>query len=353
MGMEADGGRSMASRGGMSSGDYDSLHRHNVELLRQVNHLSMLREVGLAIGASLDPGEALPLIANVVQGALEVSRLTIFELDKDGRMARPMVAKYGRDLITRDRLEEEEEMARGTALGEAAQRRRVVIEDGDLGSRAYVPLLAKDTLVGVMRLEAPLDGREFRDEDTGVFQDVGAQIAIAIHNAHLYAMAVTDGLTGLYVRRYFDLRMEEEFDQARRYGRRFSLALLDVDHFKRFNDEHGHQTGDRVLRDIAALLRANTRRSDICCRYGGEEMAVVLPETGLNEAAILATKLCARIREHELEKDETQRLRVTASIGVAEFREDWTGPGDMVAAADAALYRAKELGRNRVELAGI
>jgi len=332
--------------------DYESLYRSYVVLRREMEDLSTLREIGLAINSTLDLNETLTTIANVVHGALDVQKLTLFELDDQEPVARPVVAKYGRDLIGKERLPEEVVPLHGSLLGQAVSTRRVVFEDTDLSRSAFIPLIAKNTVLGVMRLEDAEAGEAFSTSDADLFRLLGSQIAIAINNAHLYAMAVTDGLTKLYVRRYFDLRMDEEFDQARRYDRPFSMLLFDIDHFKKFNDTYGHQTGDVVLQQVARLLQANTRRADICCRYGGEEMAVILPETGLQEAAILANKLCARVREHEFESGG-QHLRVTTSVGVAEFFQEFQDASEMVKAADEALYRAKELGRNRVELSGI
>lgn len=335
----------------MSSGDYEELYRSYVAALKQVDHLSTLREIGLAINATLELDDTLRQIAEVVQGALDVGRLTLYLPDSDGPTAHPVVAKYGRDLITKERLQEERVSLPGSLLGECMRSRLVILDTSPIESAAYVPLVAKNTPVGVMVLEDFREGEPFSDEERDLFQSIGAQIAVAIHNAQLYAMAVTDGLTGLYVRRYFDIRMQEEFDQARRYGRSFSLLLFDIDHFKKFNDTHGHQTGDAVLQQFARLLQDNTRKSDICCRYGGEEMAVVLPETRLEEALVLANKLCLRIRNRTFVSPDGKPLAVTTSIGVAEYSEDHAAMEDIVREADEALYTAKQNGRDRVESA--
>lgn len=334
-----------------SSGDYEALYRSYLAALKQVDHLSTLREIGLAINATLDLDDTLRQIAEVVQGALDVGRLTLYQPDADGSTAHPVVAKYGRDLITKDRLEEERVSLHGSLLGECMRSRQVILDTSPIETAAYVPLIAKNSAVGVMVLEDFRDGESFTEEERELFQSIGAQIAVAIHNAQLYAMAVTDGLTGLYVRRYFDLRMQEEFDQARRYQRSFSLLLFDIDHFKKFNDTHGHQTGDAVLQQFARLLQANTRKSDICCRYGGEEMAVILPETRLEEALVLANKLCLRIRNRTFQSPDGKPLSVTTSIGVAEYSDAHGTMEDLVRDADEALYTAKENGRDRVESA--
>jgi diguanylate cyclase (GGDEF)-like protein len=336
----------------LPTGDYDALYRRYLELTRQVDHLSTLREIGLAISGSLEMSETLAIIAHVVQGALDVSRLTILRPGGDGASLKPVIAKYGEDLIGPDRLEEESEPLRGSPAGEAMNTRTVVLVQDSGYSQAYVPLVAKNETLGIMVLQDQRDDLPFSQDDTRLFQQLGSQIAIAMHNAQLYALAVTDGLTGLYVRRYFDLRMHEEFAQAQRYKRAFSIMMFDIDHFKVLNDTHGHQTGDMVLKQVAELLRRNTRRSDICCRYGGEEMVVILPETDMNETAILATKLCLLIREHPFAGMHEETLSVTTSIGVAAYHAQYADPDAMVQAADQALYRAKESGRNRVELAG-
>ena len=199
-----------------------------------------------------------------------------------------------------------------------------------------------------MVLEDRPDGAPFTEDDAVLFQQLGSQIAVAISNAHLYALAVTDGLTKLYVRRYFDLRLGEEYALADRYGGQFSVLLFDIDHFKKFNDTHGHQTGDMVLRQFAQLLRKNTRGSDVCCRYGGEEMVIILPQTGPDEAEVLAEKLCRAVRMHPFRGTENQELHVTTSIGVATYGPGCPGPDALVEAADKALYLAKESGRDRV-----
>lgn len=329
--------------------DYESLYRDYLDLLRQVDHLSLLREIGLAVASTLELDEMLTTIAEVVQGALEVRKLSIYRLDAQGTTAQAVIAKFGNDRIGKDRLVEETLQLRGTPAGESLQSRRVVLVQDAIRNEAYVPLVAKNTAVGILRLEDRRDGFPFGVDDVDLFQSLGAQIGVAMNNAQLYALAVTDGLTGLYVRRYFDLRMAEEFSQAERYRRSFSLMLFDIDHFKKFNDTHGHQTGDLVLQQFAMLLTANTRRSDICCRYGGEEMAVILPETSLRDAASLAEKLCKTIRRHMFGGAGGEELHVTSSIGVAAFREGLKDPAEIVKAADEALYRAKHAGRDRVE----
>lgn len=172
--------------------------------------------------------------------------------------------------------------------------------------------------------------------------------------AELQRLAVTDGLTGLYNRRHFDDVMQSEFRRARRYQTDFSVILLDVDHFKQFNDTHGHDCGDRVLKAIGAVLREVAARqrpvaevhagvAGIACRYGGEELAMVLPEQANDEAASVAETL-----RLEIEALRVDGMHVTASMGVATYSASHAQASDIVASADEALYRAKKAGRNCV-----
>lgn len=333
------------------TGDYDSLYRDYLALLKEVDHLSTLREIALAINSSLELEEVLPIIANVVQGALEVRKLTIYELDERSTMAIPVVAKYGEDVFRHEDLEDERAHLLGSPLGGAIRTRMPVVVSSEIQSSACVPLIAKGTPIGVMRLEDREDGAPFTDEDQQLLQSIGSMIAIAINNAQLYALGVTDGLTGLYLRRYFDVRMEEKFAQSKRYNRDFSLLLFDIDHFKSINDTHGHQTGDMVLEQFAQILSDSTRKADIACRYGGDEMALILPETPLDRAAILGEKLCEMMRSYVFEGPCGEEIAVTTSIGVSAFQPSLDSADQMIRAADEALYTAKRQGRDRVVIA--
>ncbi|MFH0901341.1 MAG: GGDEF domain-containing protein [Pseudomonadota bacterium] len=165
-------------------------------------------------------------------------------------------------------------------------------------------------------------------------------------------MAVTDGLTGLCNHRHFQERLVLEAERSTRNGLPLALLMVDVDHFKNYNDHNGHQAGDEVLRRVAQLLADGRRANDICARYGGEEFSVVLVDTSKLVAAQVATRLVEKIAATELPNAECQpKGRITASIGVATFPGDANDSETLIRAADAALYRAKAGGRNRVALA--
>jgi diguanylate cyclase (GGDEF)-like protein len=166
--------------------------------------------------------------------------------------------------------------------------------------------------------------------------------------AELERLAITDPLTGLYNRRFFQSRLAAEIERARRYSRVLSLVMLDVDNFKEINDQRGHQFGDHVLAEVGKILMRNVRASDFVCRYGGEEFVVLLPETALEQAARAAEKLRTRLKERFQVSREPVAL--TVSLGVASYPSPGVADeADLVRRADAALYEAKGLGRDRVE----
>ena len=169
----------------------------------------------------------------------------------------------------------------------------------------------------------------------------------ALYHSEVRALALHDGLTGAHNRHHLLEFLEREVARCRRHGRPLSVLLLDVDHFKRVNDERGHLAGDEVLRGLARLVAPLARREDCFARYGGEEFVLVLPETALEGARLLAERIRRRVEEEELRHDG-RPLRVTVSGGVAELSPGMEGPAALLAAADALLYRAKAEGRNRI-----
>lgn len=163
-----------------------------------------------------------------------------------------------------------------------------------------------------------------------------------------YILATTDGLTELYNHRYFQEQIKMQVEQAKRYEAPFSLIILDIDHFKKFNDTYGHQAGDAVLKQVAQLLKHSVRATDIVCRYGGEEMSIILPNTSKEMAILTAKKICKRISEKRFRLSNTQESNVTVSLGVSTFPDDGANAPTIIEIADKRLYHSKNNGRNQV-----
>jgi len=200
-------------------------------------------------------------------------------------------------------------------------------------------------------------GREFPfdDEDVDSIEILVRQAETAIENSFLYEEAVrlslTDGMTGLWNRRNFDLRLESELSRAVRFSEPFAVVFVELDQMKAVNDRHGHQAGDTVLIELARRLTEAVREVDVVARWGGDEFTLLLPKTGLAGALLLAEKIRAAAGTAPFRID-TGAIDITISVGVAAYPEHGSSGKELVAAADAAMYRAKAGGRNRVEHAG-
>ena len=163
-----------------------------------------------------------------------------------------------------------------------------------------------------------------------------------------YKLATIDGLTELYNHRYFQDTLRKQMDIARRYNQPFSLIIVDIDFFKKFNDTYGHQAGDAVLRQVAQTLKKNSRTTDYVCRYGGEEMSIILPNTSAEEALNNAERICKAVGSQPFHLTPVNEVNVTISLGVATFPDNAQTPQDLIEWADKGLYYAKEHGRNQV-----
>ncbi|MBI5805007.1 GGDEF domain-containing protein [candidate division TA06 bacterium] len=182
----------------------------------------------------------------------------------------------------------------------------------------------------------------------GILFGIYPQI-IASLMGRIQVLSVTDYLTGIYNRRYLFEKLAEELSRSSRYQRKLALLMLDIDHFKNYNDNHGHQLGDYPLKELAQLLTRSIRQQDFAARYGGEEFVVVAPETDKEQGVKLAEKIKTAIEEYPFKMKESQpNGRITVSIGVAEFPEGGSDADELVGKADVALYLAKDMGRNKV-----
>lgn len=323
------------------------------ELRRRRFDSQSLADMARALEQEVEPQAAAQTLLDGVAGVCDFRRGVVLGATSDGplrvvasREAQPGTAPpEGVDAIV-----ERAWASRGTVLVKELHPER----DRHLatllpGARnlVVVPLVAETRAIGALVLErANRDRPAVERRVVATCEQFAAHAALALRNAWLLeevrALADRDGLTGLANRRVFDATLARELARAARSGEPLSLLLVDIDHFKKLNDGHGHQTGDDVLRQVAGVLAAGSRSGDLPARYGGEEFVVVLPACPADEAAEVAERLRAAVAA----ADTT--VAVTVSVGVATCPTNASGASALVGAADEALYASKRDGRNRV-----
>jgi diguanylate cyclase (GGDEF)-like protein len=245
----------------------------------------------------------------------------------------------------------------GSEAGERTEQRRPARAEVNGVHALAAPLMARlgsgstveqVGVVSIARTAGPFDEQQYE-----LFAYLTGQAAVSIENVDLHEtvrlQAVTDELTGLYNRSHFHDTLDSEIERSRRFGSDVGLVMLDIDDFKQVNDSFGHPQGDVVLIEVARVLREHSRDIDEPARYGGEELAVILPQTDLGGAELLAERMRSAIEGLRIKRaDGGEPLRVTASFGVASLPACAPDKDGLIAEADAALYRAKRAGKNRV-----
>jgi diguanylate cyclase (GGDEF)-like protein len=219
-----------------------------------------------------------------------------------------------------------------------------------------VPLVRGDRIIGVLALYHRLVPEPFNQRDATTLASFAAQASVAIENVLLHReaqrLSITDGLTGVWNRRYLQLTLAKEIDRAQRFGRPLSLLMVDIDRFKDVNDSLGHPRGDEVLVELTRRILGQIRTQiDFLTRYGGEEFVVVLPETPADGAMVVGEKIRGAIADEPFLSEGEPRVEITVSIGAATFPEDGSSMQELIGASDQAMYRAKEACRDRVEAA--
>ncbi|MES9824494.1 MAG: DUF484 family protein [Candidatus Thiodiazotropha endolucinida] len=226
-------------------------------------------------------------------------------------------------------------------------------------SIAILPMVRQNRLIGSINLGSSEQSRFSRQLATDFLARLATICSVCLENTvnreHILISGLTDPLTELHNRRYLDRRLDEELARAGRYRQPLSCLFIDADHFKQINDSYGHQAGDTVLRELANRIRSQLRASDIATRFGGEEFALLLPQTCLNEALMLAERIRMEVNSQPIPLDNGSTLQLSVSIGVSETlplssKSQQKADGErLLANADQALYTAKANGRNRIE----
>ena len=324
---------------------------------QRARHLEVINAIARETTAVLDQEELLIKVCSVIQHRFQVGHVSVLLRDHEDLLLRSSQGGFTRCGETEGRVP-----ANTGLWGRTLAGGKTTIENDALASSEYVgfyretrsrmciPLVSFGQTLGVLMLESEQIG-SFHEEDIESLEAVADICATAIQNAHyverVKQLAYLDGLTGIFNRRFFELRVVEEIDRARRFNTGMAVLMVDIDQFKRLNDEFGHLLGDEVLRQVSSMFHGQLRKIDVVCRYGGEEFAILLSQTNPQHALAIAEKLRRQVESWQF--PGVPRC-VTISAGVATYPDHGTTRDELVKAADAGLYAAKQGGRNRVLL---
>lgn len=336
----------------------------NRRLEQLVKDLSLLYDIGQSVNAMVDLDQLYANITVTLHRYLKIEEFAImmFDEQKEELMVRAASGFADDATVLKARFRKGEgisglvaETGRKMYIRDTSREKRFLHYKGErlTRSRSFLslPLVVKAEVLGVINFGRGEVGA-FSATDVKMLSLVAHQVALAVANARLYTktreLSVKDDLTGVYNRRHFQQMLQMEWKRAVRFGRELSVIMLDVDHFKNYNDTHGHLKGDDVLRHLGKLLLKNLREVDTVARFGGEEFVLLLPDTDKHGAIAVAEKVRKLVEAHRFEEHATNGPMITISAGLSTFPDDVGEMEDLVDDADIALYRAKEAGRNRV-----
>jgi diguanylate cyclase (GGDEF)-like protein len=339
---------------------YAQRQKEKEGLDKTLQNLSLLYNIGKAINYISDLKKLLQYILSqaIEITAAEKGSIMLYDMETDRLNIRVLAGIA--DTAYQERVNNNEVRCRSFRPGEGIAgrvfltARPLVVNDtredelfvgsdsSFVRSIACIPMVIYSETIGVINLTNKRHAAGFTEQDVHMLKAVADQAAVAVNKAQLWDMAVTDSLTGLYVRRYFMVKLQEEIHRAERYNKVLSVIMADLDHFKAVNDTYGHPAGDRVLEAVGKYLRKSIRDVDILARYGGEEFVFLLPDTDKDAAFCLAERLRAGLELLPVNGLQTPTL----SLGIASYPSDATRLDEIIRLADAALYEAKQAGRN-------
>jgi diguanylate cyclase (GGDEF)-like protein len=333
------------------AGALSELKRANDALAARISELATLHAIGRELLATIDPERIVAIVERECRKVFEVDSFLLGIVDRDTNElgGRDPVAAVGTALaswILREKRAVHIDDASG-ATGGSPSPFRPPLAEGTVGSILAAPLLVGERAVGILALHNRRP-HAYDDHELSVLATIAHQAATAVENAHRYTSATIDSMTGLWLRDEFLRRFEDEYVRAKRYAGTFSVLMLDLDGFKDLNERQGHGGGDRYLRELGAVIKSRLRAADVGCRYGGDEMCILLPQTDLDGAGPLAERLRQDVARLVVDVSGVP-VRTTASIGIASYPGHDTGAAKgLLLRADQALYKAKRAGRNRV-----
>ncbi len=325
---------------------------------RRALQLEAINAIAKQTTAVLDLKELLAKVCSLIQHAFPVSHVSVLLKEEEEIVLRAHHGKLTPSIPEGGRLALNEGLwGRALATGKTVIENDVKAAADYVGffletaSRMCIPLVSFGQTLGVLVMDSAVK-EAFKESDVQSLESVADICSNAIQNAHyvdrVKQLAYLDGLTGIFNRRYFEMRIEEEVERARRFGAGMAVIMVDIDQFKRLNDEFGHLLGDEVLRQVSSIFHQQLRKIDVVCRFGGEEFAILLSQTNPQHAFSVAEKLRRMIETWQFPGVPRP---VTISAGTATYPDHGTTRDELMKAADAGLYAAKQAGRNRVLLA--
>jgi diguanylate cyclase (GGDEF)-like protein len=321
---------------------------------QRARQLQAINAIAQQTTAVLDLEELLRRVCELVQDAFRVSHVSLFLREENDLVLRahhgtltPRIPQGGRFPAGNEPWASVL-AGNGTGIESDLASASVTKFFAESASRMLIPLVSFGQTLGILALDSAQPDA-FRDGDLQSLESVADICATAIQNANyvdrVKQLAYLDGLTGIFNRRFFEMRILEEIERARRYGTGMAVIMADIDQFKRLNDEFGHVLGDEVLRQVSSLFHQQVRKIDVVCRYGGEEFAILLTQTSAQHAVNIAEKLRKIVAGWQF---PGVPRTVTISAGTAAFPDQGANRDELVRSADNALYSAKQAGRNRV-----
>lgn len=327
---------------------------------QRAQQLEAINTIAQQSTAVMELEDLLIRVCSVIQRAFQVSHVSLFLREEEDMVMRahlgsltPAFPPGARFAVTEEPWCEVASTNTTVIEKDLAEKPVTMRLFQECNSRMSIPLISFGQTLGVLVLHSS-ERNAFRDAEVQSLESVADICASSIQNAHyverVKQLAYLDGLTGIFNRRFFERRIMEEIERARRYDTGLTVIMADIDQFKSLNDEFGHLLGDEVLRQVSSLFHRQVRKSDVVCRYGGEEFAILLAQTDAEQGFTIAEKLRRMVEDWQF---PGVPRAITISAGVAAFPQHGKSRDEIIRAADCGLYAAKQAGRNRVCLASL
>lgn len=320
---------------------------------KQVKRLLTFSEISTAIISSLRLPEMLRLMALSLIKNLYFDRIKLYLVDKKEAVLRGEISAGLIGKINQIDNEVYPLHPGVNALGDIVLEKKIdPIYHKFKQNIVYIPLKVRKDIIGILEVDNILSQRKIAWEDVELLNSFAGQVGLAIENARLFEevdqLSTTDGLTKLYVFRYFKQRLNEELLRSERFQQKLSLIMFDIDCFKEFNDNYGHLMGDMILVEVSNKVLQHIRKIDFAARYGGDEFIIFLPRASEEEAKTIAGRIFHSIQENEIKISPGQSLKITISLGIAAFPEHSRTMEELLKRVDESLYWAKTHGRNQI-----